>query len=115
MLPMMASSLVVIAPGTTAMFAFASIAAFGYTCALSNMLALPGDAFGAELTASVWGFASVGAGLGGMLFSLITGWIVYTWSFAPAFVLFGCIPLLAAVLIISLPDSGFNGEAANRI
>ena len=85
-----------------------SIASFGYTAALANMLALPGDAFPPGSVASVWGFASMGAGFGGMVFSLVTGWLVDRWSFTPAFCLFGSIPLIAAILIYFLPAQSDN-------
>lgn len=42
-----------------------SIATFGYAGALANLLAIPGDAFPSDIVASVWGFASVGSGVGG--------------------------------------------------
>jgi ACS family hexuronate transporter-like MFS transporter len=99
---------------TVHLFLFASIAVFGYTGAQANVLALPADVFTSDSVASVWGFASMGAGFGGMLFSLITGWIVSRWSFTPAFVLFGTIPLLAGTLLWLLPVQGFNAAGASR-
>jgi ACS family hexuronate transporter-like MFS transporter len=81
-----------------------AIAAFGYTGSLANMLAIPADVFPKNAVASVWGFASMGAGFGGMLFSLITGPIVDHYSFTPAFILFGIIPVAAAVLVWLLPE-----------
>jgi ACS family hexuronate transporter-like MFS transporter len=96
------------------LFVFASIAVFGYTGAQANLLALPADVFTADSVASVWGFASMGAGFGGMLFSLITGWIVNRWSFTPAFILFGTIPLLAGALLWLLPVQGLSAAGANR-
>jgi len=82
-----------------------SIATFGYTGALANLLAIPGDVFPKGAVATVYGFASTGAGFGGMIFSLITGWLVEHYSFQPAFVLFGVIPLIAAWLVWTLPAS----------
>jgi MFS transporter, ACS family, hexuronate transporter len=41
--------------------------------------------------------------LGGMFFSLVTGWLVEHYSFRPVFVLFGIIPLLAAWIVWTLP------------
>ena len=45
----------------------------------------------------------LGSGFGGMIFSLVTGWLVDHHSFQPAFVLFGVIPLIAALLVWTLP------------
>lgn len=80
-----------------------SIATFGYSGALANLLAVPGDVFPKGAVASIWGFASVGSGIGGMIFSLITGWLVDQYSFRPAFMLFGLIPLVAAWMVWTLP------------
>jgi MFS transporter, ACS family, hexuronate transporter len=53
----------------------------------------------------------MGSGFGGMFFSLITGWLVDHYSFKPAFVLFGLTPIIAAVLIWSLPkNTGLAAE-----
>lgn len=93
-------------PNPTGCIALISMATFGYCGALANLLAIPADAFPQEAVASVWGFASVGSGLGGMLFSLVTGWLVYHYSFAPVFMLFGLVPILAAFLVWALPYKG---------
>ncbi len=92
--------------------ALISIATFGYSGALANLLAIPGDVFPAGEVASVWGFASMGSGFGGMAFSLVTGWLVDHYSFQPAFVLFGVLPLIAAWLVWTLPrTSGMQQHA----
>jgi ACS family hexuronate transporter-like MFS transporter len=83
--------------------ALISVATFGYCGALANLLAMPGDVFPKEAVASSWGFASMGSGFGGMVFSLITGWLVERYSFRPVFVLFGVLPLIAAWLVWTLP------------
>jgi len=80
-----------------------SIATFGYAGSLANLLAIPGDVFPKGVVASIWGVASMGAGFGGMVFSLVTGWLVDRYSFRAAFVLFGLIPLLAAWMVWTLP------------
>jgi ACS family hexuronate transporter-like MFS transporter len=89
--------------------ALISIATFGYSGALANLLAIPGDAFPKGALASVWGFASTGSGFGGMVFSLITGWLVDRYSFQSAFIVFGLIPLLAAWLVWTLPNQAAPG------
>ena len=80
-----------------------SIATFGYSGALANLLAIPGDVFPKESVASIWGFASMGSGFGGMIFSLVTGWLVAHYSYGAAFVLFGILPLIAAWIVWTLP------------
>jgi MFS transporter, ACS family, aldohexuronate transporter len=49
--------------------------------------------------ASVWGYASLGSGLGGMAFALITGWVIDHYSYIPAFIGFGLIPFIAVFII----------------
>jgi ACS family hexuronate transporter-like MFS transporter len=88
-----------------------STATFGYSGALANLLAVPGDVFPKGAVASIWGFASMGSGIGGMIFSLVTGWLVDHYSFRPVFVLFGVIPLLAAWMVWTLPQ---KAESADR-
>jgi MFS transporter, ACS family, aldohexuronate transporter len=80
-----------------------SIATFGYAGALANLLAIPGDAFPSEVVASIWGFASMGSGIGAMVFSLLTGWLVDHYSFHPTFVLFGILPAISAWIVWKLP------------
>ena len=76
-----------------------SIAMFGYTGSLANMLALPGDVFPKNSVASVYGLASMGSGFGGMLFTLITGWLVDHYSYTPVFIGFGLLPLICATIL----------------
>jgi ACS family hexuronate transporter-like MFS transporter len=95
--------------------AFVSIAMAGYTAALANMLAMPADVIPAGGVASVYGLASMGSGLGGMAFALITGWLVDGYSYVPVFWLFGLVPLICvSILWIFMgrlePDSQFLKE-----
>ena len=85
--------------------ALISTATLGYTGALANMLAMPADRFPGNTVGSIWGIASMGAGFGGMVFSLVTGWIVDHYSYVPVFVGFGILPLIAAAIIWRLPEA----------
>ena len=98
-------SAVFVGAGSSAVqsIALISIATFGYSGALANLLAVPGDVFPKGAVASIWGFASMGSGIGGMIMSLVTGWLVGHYSFRPVFVLFGVIPMAAAWLVWTLP------------
>jgi ACS family hexuronate transporter-like MFS transporter len=80
-----------------------ALAALGYTGSLANLLSVPADAYSKDNVGSIWGFASMGAGFGGMVFSLITGSVVERWSFTPVFIMFGVTPLIAATLVWRLP------------
>lgn len=76
-----------------------SIAMMGYTGATANMLAVPADVFPKNTVASVYGLASMGAGFGGMLFTLITGWAVDRYSYTPVFLGFGVLPFICAAIL----------------
>lgn len=89
----------VLTPSVWLSIVFVSIAMAGYTASLANMLALPTDVFSQNAVASVFGLASMGAGFGGMLFSLITGWVVDHFSYTPVFIGFGIMPLICALIL----------------
>ncbi|MGH9666845.1 MAG: MFS transporter [Bryobacteraceae bacterium] len=89
----------VLTPDARWSIACVSLATFGYTGALANMLALPGDFYPANAVGSIWGLASMGAGFGGMLFTLVTGEVVARFSYTPVFIGFGLLPLLAAAIV----------------
>ena len=82
--------------------ALVSIAMFGYTGSLANMLSMPADVFPGSAVASVYGLASMGSGFGGMLFTLITGWVVDHYSYRPVFIGFGIMPLICALILWTL-------------
>jgi len=90
---------VVLVPQASLAIALVSIAMLGYAGSLANMLALPGDVFPKNTVASVYGLASMGSGFGGMLFTLITGWVVDHYSYTPVFIAFGLLPLICATIL----------------
>ncbi|MGA2263650.1 MAG: MFS transporter [Acidobacteriota bacterium] len=96
--------------------ALVSVAMVGYTGVTANMLAMPADVFPKEIVASIWGLASMGSGFGGMVFALITGWLVDRYSYVPVFMGFGLIPLIAILIIWFLlgPLCPESGERALR-
>lgn len=79
--------------------AFVSLAMMGYTACSANMLAIPADAFPRSAVSTVYGLASMGSGFGGMVFSLLTGWAIDRFSYAPVFVGFGLMPLACALIL----------------
>ena len=108
LLPMALGTFVIPAGSAVDSLVFASLATFGYTAALANMLALPADQFPSHTVASVWGFASMGSGFGGMVFSAVTGILVDRFSFSPVFLLFGAVSVLAMALIWKLPEEQYR-------
>ena len=92
----------VLTPTAAGAIVCVSIAMTGYTGALANMLAMPADVFPGNAVGSIWGLASMGAGFGGMLFSLITGWVVDHYSYTPVFIGFGLLPLVCGTIVWTL-------------
>jgi ACS family hexuronate transporter-like MFS transporter len=88
-----------------------SLATMGYTGCSANLLSIPADVFPKSAVGSIWGFASVGSGSGGMLFSLLTGWAIAQWSYVPVFFGFGVLPLISAALLWRVSARGVGGEA----
>ena len=82
--------------------ALVSLAVLGYTGCTANMLSMPADVFPKSAVASVYGLASMGAGFGGMLFALTTGWVVDHYSYTPVFIGFGLMPLICALMLWTL-------------
>jgi ACS family hexuronate transporter-like MFS transporter len=89
----------VLVPSATISIALVSLAMLGYTGASANMLAFPADVFPRSVVASIWGLASVGSGMGGMIFALATGWVVDHYSYKPVFCGFGLTPLIALGIV----------------
>jgi MFS transporter, ACS family, hexuronate transporter len=97
---LMASAIpAVFVPQTSVSIALVSLAMLGYTGVSANMLAFPADVYPKNVVASIWGLAGMGSGFGGMVFVLSTGWLVDRYSFAPVFVGFGFIPMIALLII----------------
>jgi ACS family hexuronate transporter-like MFS transporter len=99
---MMSSIPAVLSPSPWVATGCVAIAMAGYTGANVTQLAFTADAFPKESVGSVWGFASMGAGFGGMLFTLIAGWVIQHFSYAPVFIGFGLIPLVCATILWTL-------------
>jgi MFS transporter, ACS family, hexuronate transporter len=110
---MLAGIPTVIVADSRVSIALASVATFGYCGCLANMLALPGDFYPRNVLGAIWGFASMGAGFGGMLFTLVTGLTVQRWSYTPAFIGFGLMPLvcLAVLFWITFPAAAARARA----
>jgi ACS family hexuronate transporter-like MFS transporter len=92
----------VLAADASVSIACVALASFGYTGALSNMLAFPADVYPKHVVGSVYGLASMGSGFGGMVYAPITGWVIDRYSYVPVFFAFGLMPLLSAAIIWTL-------------
>jgi ACS family hexuronate transporter-like MFS transporter len=82
--------------------ALVSVAMFGYNGCAAIMLAFPADVFPSDKVASVFGVAAFGSGFGGMVFAPLTGLLIDHFSFLPAFIFFGLIPVASISIVWSL-------------
>jgi ACS family hexuronate transporter-like MFS transporter len=91
-----------------------SIAMFGYTGYLANTLAFPAEVFPKNALGSIWGLASMGSGLGGMMFQWLSGRMVDRLGYYPVFIVYGIMPLIAVAIMLLLigplrPHPQFQG------
>ena len=89
-------------------FAGISSAMFGFGLWAPNMMSLCADAFPRNAVATVVGLSGMGAGVGGMIFTMATGWTLDHFGFAPVFIAAGTIPLLAFFVLFAV----FKRDAA---
>ncbi len=77
-----------------------SIAVWGYASWSTMGLTFPSDLFPQDVVATVTGVSGLGAGLAGAAFTLLVGWLVDKFSYFPAFLLAGTVPLLATLCVL---------------
>lgn len=85
-----------------------AVAGFGYAAYTANTMAFPADVVPKNATASVWGIASVGSGLGGAIFQSLSGTAVknlstshsYAFAYNAVFIGYGVIALVGLSIIL---------------
>jgi ACS family hexuronate transporter-like MFS transporter len=85
-------------------FAGISSAMFGFGFWAPNLMSLCADAFPRNAVGSVVGLSGMGAGIGGMLFTMLIGWTLDRYGYPPVFIAAGVIPLIAFVVLFVLID-----------
>jgi len=84
------------------------LSGFGFTSCNANSLTFPADVVPKNATASVWGIASVGAGLGGALFQALSGRTVksisetmgYAVAYDYLFIAYGLVALIGVLIVL---------------
>jgi ACS family hexuronate transporter-like MFS transporter len=84
---------------------FISIVTFGFQSWINNVQTIPSDLVPAEAVASVAGLGGVGAGIGAILFTLCTGWVVDHFSYTPILIVAGILPILGTTILFALGGS----------
>lgn len=82
--------------------AWMSLAAFGFQFWVNNVQMLPSDFFPARAVGSVAGMGGLGAGIGALLFTLSTGWIVDRFGYTPVLAIVAVLPVTGTVLLFVL-------------
>jgi MFS transporter, ACS family, hexuronate transporter len=90
--------------GIVIIFAGISSAMFGFGFWAPNMMSLCADAFPRNAVGSVVGLSGMGAGVGGMLFTMLIGWTLDHYGYPVVFIAAGVIPLLAFLVLFGLLD-----------
>ncbi len=85
-----------------ATLAWISIVLLGYTSWASNILSLPIDLFASREVGQVTGMTGTAGAIGGMAFTLITGWLAKNVSYESVFVVGAGMILFAAIVVAIL-------------
>jgi MFS transporter, ACS family, hexuronate transporter len=78
---------------------YMSLVLFGFQFWVNNVQTLPSDIFPNRMVGSVAGLAQTGAGIGAVIFTLSTGWVVDHFSYTPVIVTAGILAPLATFLL----------------
>jgi len=85
-----------------AALALIALVLFGFQVWINNVQTLPSDFFPGRAVGSVAGLGGVGAGVGAMLFTLGTGWVVDHFSYVPVLVAAGMLAPLGTLVLFAL-------------
>lgn len=100
MLLMSSGVMAVSARSAAGALTFIAIVMFGFQAWISNVQTVPSDFFPTNVVASVAGLGGVGAGIGAILFTLSTGYVVdHFHSYTPILVTAALLPLLGTVIL----------------
>jgi ACS family hexuronate transporter-like MFS transporter len=74
-------------------------------------LTLPSDLFPQDVVATVTGMSGLAAGLLSALFTMLVGTLVDRFSYGPAFIAAGLLPILATVAVVVLIRPQVSGQS----
>jgi ACS family hexuronate transporter-like MFS transporter len=82
--------------------ALIGVVLFGFQSWISNVQTLPSDYFSEAAVGSVMGMGGVGAGIGAMVLTQTTGFVVDHYSYTPILITAGLLPILATAALFVL-------------
>jgi len=93
------SIVVAYTPSTFVCMALICVITFAHMAWKTNLTTITNDVYPTEVIGSVAGLVAFGNGLGGTIFTSLTGWIVQQFGYPAVFVMMGCMhPVAYAVL-----------------
>ena len=101
-LPILVGILVPRVSNSWVALALICVALWGYAAWSTMGLTLPGDLFPHTVVGSVTGVSGLAAGLAGTAFTLVVGATVDRFSYAPAFLIAGVMPIAATLSVFAL-------------
>ena len=100
---MSAGGLAATAKGPMTALFFIAVVLFGFQGWIGNVQTMPSDFFPERVVGSVAGLGGLGAGVGAILFTLTTGFVVDRYhSYTPILLAAAVLPVLATVLLLLL-------------
>lgn len=87
------------APTAAAALGWISLGAFGFQFWVNNVQTLPSDFFEPNEVGTVAGMGGLGAGIGALLFTLATGWMVDHGGYTPVLTIGALLPVLGTGLL----------------
>ena len=91
-----------VAHSAAAALAAIAVVLFGFQAWINNVQTLPSDYFPESAVGSVAGLGGLGAGVGAILFTQTTGFVVDHFSYTPILIAAGLLPLLGTALLFAL-------------
>ena len=88
--------------GELSALALISIVLFAFQFWVNNVQTLPSDLFSPSLVASISRLAGTAAGVGAMIFTFSTGWIVDHLGYAPILIASGLLVPIGSILLFVL-------------
>ncbi len=90
------------ASDATTALAWIAVVLFGFQAWVNNVQVLPADFFAACNTGTVAGMGGLAAGIGAIVFTMTTGWVVDHFSYTPILIAAAILPLLGTAILLTL-------------
>jgi len=87
---------------------------FGHQCLSTTALTLPADLFPRRTVATASGLSGSAALLGGMLFTLIIGWLVTTVGYGPIFIVIAFLDIIGSFILWTLLHTPKGGSVTSN-